>query len=152
VFFESDEIYTGPPITDAMIRAAETTLGYTLPADYVRLLFERNGGRPIRRRLATAFPTSWADDHIEIASIKGVGGMWGIDSESGLGSAAMIAEWDYPSIGIVLCDMPSGGHDAVMLDYTDRNYRAQPCVAYVDEDRVAREIAPTFTDFISRLY
>lgn len=152
MFFDEDETFTGPPLSDELIRSAEAAIGYALPTAYIQLLWERNGGRPHKRHLATPFPTSWADDHIEIASIKGVGGTWGIDSSSGLGSESMIAEWDYPAIGIVVCDMPSGGHDAVMLDYTRSNQGNQPSVAYIDEDRIVREVAPDFATFISRLY
>ena len=61
----------------------------------------------------------------------------------------MISEWGYPDIGIVVCDMPSAGHDAVMLDY--RSGLSEPAVAYVDEDRVPRVVARTFSDFIDHL-
>jgi hypothetical protein len=46
----------------------------------------------------------------------------------------MIDEWGYPEIGIVICDMPSGGHDTVMLDHWEGGL--EPSVAYVDEDRI----------------
>ncbi len=101
----------------------------------------------MRRCYRTKVPTSWAPDHIEIAGLLGLGGKWGIDSEDGNGSRAMIAEWEYPDIGVVICDMPSGGHDAVMLDYSGCGRDGEPAVVYVDEDRSVVLLASTFAEF-----
>lgn len=150
-FFEDDDYFTGPPIKDALIRAAETSLGVRLPPSYVELLRERNGGTPVRRCLRMDAPTSWAEDHIEIVGIRGVSGEWGIDSQDGLGSRDMISEWGYPDIGIVVCEMPSGGHDAVMLDYSGCGADGEPSVVYVDEDRSIRTVARSFSEFLHRL-
>lgn len=60
----------------------------------------------------------------------------------------MIAEWGYPEIGIVVCVMPSGGHDAVMLDYRSQG---EPSVVYVDEDREPRRVALNFEEFVAGL-
>ena len=38
------ESYIGKPVTDEDIKAAEADLGYTLPAAYIELLKNRNGG------------------------------------------------------------------------------------------------------------
>ena len=149
--FEDDEYYTGPPLTDALITSAERSLGVRLPSSYLDVLRTRNGGVPKARCFPTSFPTSWANDHVELSGIRGLGGTWGIESESALGSRALVREWGYPDIGLVLCDMPSGGHDAIMLDYRGCGPEAGPSVAYVDEDRVPRELAPTFADFVQRL-
>lgn len=148
--FADDDFYTGPPIDDAAVRAAEEHLGVTLPAAYVDLLRERNGGVPINGCLPTPFATSWADDHFEIRGILGVGGEWGIDSPV-QGSRSMIEEWGYPGVGVVLADTPSGGHDTVMLDYSECGPRGEPAVIYVDEDREPRRIADTFAEFLAGL-
>jgi hypothetical protein len=134
-------LVTGPTLTDAMVIAAEDRLGVRLPADYVQLLRTCNGGEPDRTMFPVDFPTSWAVDHIEIRSILGIGGEFGIDSE--FGSAYLIEEWEYPDIGVVVCNTPSGGHDTVMLDYRAGQV---PKVAYIDEDRVPRIIAQSFTE------
>lgn len=147
--FEDSTYYTGPDLTDALVASAESRLGYRLPCSYVELLQLRNGGAPRRRRFRTDFATSWAPDYFEISAVRGVGGPWGIDTDGPLSSRAMIEEWGYPEIGVVICDMPSGGHDAVMLDY--REGGLEPAVAYVDEDRAPRIIARTFTEFINHL-
>jgi len=141
--FEDEPYYTGPDLTDAMVTAAEESLGYPLPSSYVKLLRVQNGGVPMRRCFRTDFETSWAPTYFEIAGILGIG-VRGIEN-----SAYLIEEWGYPDIGIVFCDMPSGGHDAVMLDY--RSGMSEPAVAYIDEDRVPRVVAPTFFDFVKRL-
>ena len=126
-----------------MIKRAEDHLGVVLPKSYLDVLRQRNGGVPIRRCVPTPFTTSWAADHFKIAALLGLGGPRGIDTP-GLGSPYLIKEWGYPDIGIVICDMPSGGHDAVMLDYTAEG---EPAVAYIDEDRLPRRVAGSFSEF-----
>lgn len=149
-FFDPDDaFYTGPNATDALIADAQARLGYELPSSYIELLRIRNGGKPKNRCFRTAFPTTWAPDHFEISAIRGLGGPWGIDTPGGLSSASLVAEWGYPPVGLVICDMPSGGHDAVMLNYEDS--RPEPSVIYVDEDRQPKPIATTFADFIDKL-
>jgi hypothetical protein len=147
VQFEDGAYFTGPPVGDGMVTHAEAVLGVKLPQDYVELLREQNGGVPRNRCYPTEFPTSWAPDHIEISAILGVGGDQGVDAPNGRGSSGMIEEWGYPAIGVVICAMPSGGHDAVMLDYSESGPQGEPAVVYVDEDRVPRRIAESFTEF-----
>ncbi len=150
VEFTDSDYYTGPEITDRMVALAEDRLGVRLPDAYVRLLRVRNGGTTLRHCYAVPFPTSWADDHIDVGAILGVGGERGIDSDVGgmPRSPYMVAEWGYPPVGIVICDTPSGGHDTVMLDYTGGH---GPAVVYIDEDRVPRRIADTFEEFLANL-
>lgn len=150
-FFTDDDYYTGPPLTDRMVVEAEAILGVRLPQAYIALLRERNGGTPRRRCFRTPSPTSWAPDHIAIAGLRGIGGDWGIESAGSLGSAAMISEWGYPDIGIIICDMPSAGHDAVMLDYSACGGQGDPAVVYVDDDRSVLTLAATFAEFRDRL-
>ncbi|MFJ2926487.1 SMI1/KNR4 family protein [Streptomyces massasporeus] len=149
--FEDQDFYTGDRLDAGMVLRAEQTLGVRLPLSYVAVLELRNGGVPKRRCFRTDFPTSWAADHFEIRALLGIGGKWGIDSSSGMGSADLIAEWQYPEIGVVICDMPSGGHDAVMLDYSECGASGEPSVAYIDEDRIPRTAASSFRDFWDRL-
>ncbi|UUV30393.1 SMI1/KNR4 family protein [Amycolatopsis roodepoortensis] len=149
--FASEDMFTGPPVDDALIAETEKRLGYRLPSSYLDVLRRTNGGFLRRRRCPTSFPTSWADDHFEVRSLIGIGGARGIDSNGGHGSKDMIAEWGYPDIGIVLFDMPSGGHDAVMLDYRECDGDAEPSVVYLDEDRVPRRVARDFAEFLGLL-
>lgn len=131
----------------SLVRAFEAKKRLTLPKSYVELLRIRNGGSPRLPFYHTPFSTSWDDAGFEIKAIQGIGCEWGIDSVS-LGSDAMIAEWGYPEIGIVVCVMPSGGHDAVMLDYRSQG---EPSVVYVDEDREPRRVALNFEEFVAGL-
>ncbi|MBW5481908.1 SMI1/KNR4 family protein [Streptomyces bambusae] len=148
---EDSDYYTGPRLDSDMIRQAEKDLGVRLPGSYVEVLLLRNGGIPRDRCCPTPFPASWADDHFEISAIRGIGGAWGIDSSSGRGSSYLIEEWEYPEIGVVICDMPSAGHGTVMLDYSECGPEGEPAVAYVDEDRVPRRVAQSFGEFLARL-
>jgi len=147
--FDGSDHHTGLSLTSEMVREAEEKLGYTLPKTYVALLRERNGGGLLARCYPTPFPTSWADDHIQVDALLGLGGERGIDGP--FGSGYMIQEWGYPDIGIVAFDVPSGGHDAVLLDYSDCGLHGEPAVTYVDEDRVPRRVADTLADFIAGL-
>ena len=141
-FDEDNDFYTGPPLDEDMLGRAEETLGARLPRTYVEVLFHRNGGLLKRRCCPTEFPTSWAASHFEILALLGIRGDWGIDAP--LGSTYLISEWDYPEIGIVICAMPSGGHDAVMLDYSESGPEGEPAVACIDEDRIPRRVAGSF--------
>jgi hypothetical protein len=119
-FWDDSDYFTGPALTAEAVAGAEASLGYSLPAAYVELLRSRNGGCPRRACFPTATPTSWADDHIALSGIRGIGGKWGIDSPT-LGSKVMIEEWGYPRIGIVVGECPSAGHDEVIHVETERD-------------------------------
>jgi hypothetical protein len=150
---ESDGEFTGPPITEDMIRSAEESLGYKLPGSYLRLIRARNGGTPRRCCFRTQAPTSWASDHIQVVGIRGIGGEWGIDSED-LGSRYMIEEWGYPDVGIVVGETPSAGHETIMLDYSECGPEGEPRVIYVDTESDEPQVlvlAPDFETFVQGL-
>lgn len=147
--FTSDQYYVGDPLTDAVIQLSEARLGRQLPLALVELLCEQNGGTLKRQCLPVDFENSWAPDHIGVEALLGLGGERGMDSQ--FGSAYMIREWGYPDIGVVFATTPSGGHDALMLDYSDMDLKAEPSVTYIDEDRVPRQVANTFSDFLDQL-
>lgn len=147
--FFSDESALGPEITEEMVSRAEASLGVRLPKSYVALLREKNGGAPERRCFPMKRATSWAPDHFQVSTLLGIGFDEGIDGE--LGSRYLVGEWSYPDVGVVVFDTPSGGHDAVMLDYSESGRQGEPRVVYVDEDRVPMPVAATFADFIEGL-
>ncbi|MFG3348093.1 SMI1/KNR4 family protein [Streptomyces sp. NPDC048018] len=148
IFDQAEESeFVGPPVDAEMIRQAEDVLRVRLPKSYVDLLAVQNGGLLKNRCFPTEFANSWADDHICVDALWGVGGDWGVD----VVSPGLIAEWQYPEIGVVLGITPSAGHDTVMLDYSECGPLGEPSVAYVDEDRVPRRLADSFTEFVNGL-
>ncbi len=127
----ASKTYTGSPIVAETIRQAESELGYMLPLSYIELISNKNGGIPKNTCFPSKKKTCWANDHVAISGIHGIN-----DHELSLlgkqGSRFMIEEWGYPSIGIVVCDTPTGGHDAIMLDYRKRGKGGEPVVVHVD--------------------
>ncbi|WP_197675721.1 SMI1/KNR4 family protein [Micromonospora auratinigra] len=85
--------------------------------------------------------------HVHLHVVTGIGYEHGIDEMS----AYLIAEWDYPEIGVVLGVTESAGHDTVMLDYSACGPDGEPAVSHVDEDRVPRRIADSFDEFLRGL-
>ncbi|MCH5583519.1 SMI1/KNR4 family protein [Shimazuella sp. AN120528] len=152
-FWDESDYYTNPiPVSDEMIDHAQQKLGYKLPQSYIALIKTKNGGIPINTCFPTNTPTSWAEDHIEIENIRGIGGDYGIDSEQTRGDA----ELGYPvEIGFIICDCPSAGHDAIMLDYSLCGKEGEPRVIHVDveisDDPIITILADNFETFIKGL-
>jgi hypothetical protein len=149
---EDDEL--PKKLTDEMVEKAEKKLGYKLPKSFIELLKSRNGGYPINTCFPTSEKTSWAEDHIEIETIFGIGVEDSIDDE--YGSNYLIEEWEYPAIGIVICRCPSAGHDTVMLDYSECGKEGEPKVVHIDTETENGEpkvtvLAQDFATFIKGL-
>lgn len=139
--------YVGPELTDELVRAAEESLGYKLPAAYLDLLRVQNGGLPRRR----CFPVGRG--HVEITGLYGVGGWYGIDNPD-RGSRYAVWEWGYPDVGVVIAPTPSGGHDAVLLDYSESGPAGEPRVIHVEAEDTkprVRVLAPDFAAFVAGL-
>jgi hypothetical protein len=136
--------YVGPELTDGSVCAAEEALGYKLPAAYLRLLRVQNGGLPRRR----CFPAGRG--YVEVTGLYGVGGWYGIDSPD-RGSRYMIREWGYPEVGIVIAPTPWGGHDAVMLDYSECGPAGEPRVIHVETEAARPRVRVLATDFAAFL-
>ncbi|ASA24771.1 SMI1/KNR4 family protein [Paenibacillus donghaensis] len=147
------EEYISEPPSDELITSVEAELGYKLPGFYIELMKQQNGGIPVNTAFATDEATSWAEDHIEISAIMGIGrdkpySLCGSD-----GSLFMIEDWGYPDIGVVICDCPSAGHDVVMLDYRACGRDGEPAVIHVDQeaDYEITLLANSFESFIRGL-
>jgi tetratricopeptide (TPR) repeat protein len=145
--------YVSAPPTDELIASLEQELGYKLPASYIALMQTQNGGIPLHTNYPTEEATSWADDHIAISGIMGIGRDKSYSLGGDLGSSFMIEEWGYPNIGIVICDCPSAGHDVVMLDYRLCGPEGEPSVVHVDQenDYEITYLAPDFETFVRGL-
>ena len=145
--------YVEPAPTDDLILSIEEELGYKLPAAYIALMKTHNGGVPVNTRFPTDEATSWADDHVAISGIAGIGRtkLYSLCGE--MGSQFMIEEWGYPEIGVCVCDCPSAGHDMIMLDYSACGHSGEPTVIHVDQEDEYRitALAPDFESFIRGL-
>lgn len=145
--------YVGEPPTDELIASVEEELGYKLPASYIALMKQQNGGIPKNTCFPTEEATSWAEDHIAITSIMGIGREKSYSLCGDTGSQFMIEDWGYPDIGVVICDCPSAGHDVVMLDYRACGPDGEPEVIHVDQesDYEITFLADNFETFIKGL-
>ncbi|UIO42500.1 SMI1/KNR4 family protein [Brevibacillus brevis] len=145
--------YQSDPPTDELIASIEEELGYKLPASYLALMKQQNGGIPKNTCFPTEDPTSWAEDHIAITGILGIGREKSYSLCGDLGSQFMIEDWGYPDIGVVICDCPSAGHDVVMLDYRACGRDGEPEVIHVDQesDYEITFLAENFEAFIRGL-
>jgi hypothetical protein len=149
----ADREYVGDSVTDGMVRAAEDALGYKLPASYVALLENHNGGLPLRTCHGTDTPTSWADDHVALTGIFGVDNRKPCSLCGEHGSRFWIEEWGYPPIGVYFADCPSAGHDMLCLDYRECGPDGEPRVVHVDQefDFKITLVADDFEQFIRGL-
>jgi tetratricopeptide (TPR) repeat protein len=147
------ESYQSEPPTDVLIDSIEKELGYKLPSSYIHLMKNQNGGVPKNTNFPTQEPTSWAEDHIAITGIMGIGREKSYSLCGDLGSPFMIEEWGYPDIGVVICDCPSAGHDVVMLDYRACGKDGEPEVVHVDQedDYEITFLADNFEEFVKGL-
>ncbi|WP_152395927.1 SMI1/KNR4 family protein [Paenibacillus guangzhouensis] len=145
--------YLSEPPTDELIASIEEELGYKLPSSYIALMKQQNGGIPKNTCFRAEEPTSWAEDHIAITGILGIGREKSYSIGGDLGSRFMIEEWGYPDIGVVICDCPSAGHDVVMLDYRACGRDGEPEVIHVDQedDYEITYLADNFEAFIRGL-
>ena len=139
--------------TEALINEIEDELGYKLPESYVFLMKQQNGGIPVNTCFPTQEPTSWADNHVAIRSIMGIGHDKEYAICGALGSQFRIDEWGYPPLGIAICDCPSAGHDMIFLDYRECGSKGEPKVVHIDQEQDYKItfLADTFEDFIRGL-
>ncbi len=149
----SFENYVEAPPTVESIAMVEKELGYKLPASYIELMRTQNGGLVNKTCFPTEVPTSYADDHIGISGLFGIGNSKTYSLCGSLGSKFMIEEWGYPDIGVCICDTPSAGHDLVMLDYSECGPAGEPRVVHIDQemDFETTLLALTFEAFIRGL-
>lgn len=145
--------YVSDPPSDELIASVEEELGYKLPAAYIWLMKQHNGGIPVNTCYPCDEPTCWADDHVAITGIFGIGREKSCSLCGELGSQFMIDEWEYPAIGVAICDCPSAGHDMIFLDYRDCGPQGDPAVVHVDQenDYKITHLADSFEEFIRGL-
>lgn len=143
------ESYIGKPVTNKAIKDAEIELGYTLPAAYIELLNNHNGG--------VLNKNCFINNDGECVYVTGI---YGIDRDKKnsifgeFGNEFWISKWEYPPIGVVVADTISGGHDMIFLDYRECGPTGEPKVVRVDQegDYSITLLADSFGDFIKQLY
>lgn len=147
------EAYVEQSPTDELIYAVEQELGYKLPASYIELMKRHNGGIPKNTCFPTTTATSWAEDHIAITDIMGIGQTKTYSLCGDLGSQFKIDEWEYPDTGVYICNCPYAGHDMVMLDYSDCGNDGEPTVVHIDQENEYCKtfLAKDFESFIRGL-
>jgi hypothetical protein len=139
-FWGDSEYCTGPPLTAAAVRKAEKQFGYKLPEAYLRLLRIRNGGSPRKPYFHIDGLAGWSAGYFRINRLRGIGHKdWSIDTND-MGD-------NYPDIGLIIGDTPSGGHDAVMLDYSQCGPKGEPRVVHAVQGCHASEVTVLATDF-----
>lgn len=145
--------YISDPPSDERIASVEEELGYKLPAAYIWLMKQHNGGIPVNTCYPSDEPTGWAEDHVAITGIFGIGREKSCSLCGELGSQFMIDEWGYPAIGVAICDCPSAGHDMIFLDYRACGPQGEPAVVHVDQenDYKITHLADSFEEFIRGL-
>lgn len=145
--------YVCDPPSDELITEIEVELGYKLPASYIWLMKQHNGGIPVNTCFPTNTPTSWAENHVAITGIFGIGKKKTYSLCGELGSQFMIDEWEYPAIGVAICDCPSAGHDMIFLDYRECGSQGEPKVVHIDQecDYAITPLADSFEEFIRGL-
>lgn len=147
--YSKNEYISESPVEE-IISKVEEEIQYKLPKAYVELMKLHNGGLVNKCYYKIKTSTSWAEDHIAIDGIYGIG----FDKSNSLcgefGSRFWIDEWEYPDIGVVICDCPSASHDMVFLDYRECGKDGEPSVVHIDQefDYKITKLVNSFEEFI----
>ncbi|HEX5222249.1 MAG TPA: SMI1/KNR4 family protein [Verrucomicrobiae bacterium] len=127
--------YVQPPLTDAAVAAAEAKIGHKLPADYLNLLRQQNGGY-IRYSLPDRVHDTIAGIGPRFPSLENFD--WS-ECQEFVG---------FPLTGLVPFD--GDGHWHLCLDY--RHCKDAPAVTYVDiECDHETPVAASFKDYLGEL-
>lgn len=137
----------------ALIKSIEAELGYQLPSSYIELMGQQNGGIPINTVFSTSKPSSWAENHVALTGILGIGREKDYSLCGGLGSHFMMKEWGYPNLGIYFGDCPSAGHDLIAMDFRKNGKQGEPQIVHVSQsqDFEITFLADNFQTFIEGL-
>ena len=137
-----------PAVSPAMVQHVEATLGVALPAEYLALLKIQNGGYTRGFVFPTSQRTSWAEDHVALDELNGIGPYEALPKglHNIYNSTYMTAEWDLPQSQVLLA---GDGHWWISLDYRSRS---SPSVRWLAVDSGEDlELAPSFADFLADL-
>ncbi|MEU8660589.1 SMI1/KNR4 family protein [Actinoplanes philippinensis] len=149
----AEETYRGVYPTEDLVSSVEAELGFRLPSSYVALMRMRNGGIPRDTCVPAPSRTTWADDHVALNAIMGIGREKECSLAGSMGTRHYVEEWGYPEIGVYFADCPSAGHDMIAFDYRDCGPEGEPRVVHVDQEVDYRitVLAPDFASFLQAL-
>ena len=130
-----------------MVAHAQTLLDVCLPEDFVSLLRIQNGGSTIGFVFPTQQRTSWAEDHVPLDELYGIGpAEVSSRAQDILDTEYLTREWGLPPKQVVIA---GDGHWWITLDY---RAGAVPSVVFVEVEAAdALQLAPTFQEFLSGL-
>jgi hypothetical protein len=137
-----------PALSPTMVQHVEATLGVALPVEYLALLTIQNGGYTRGFVFPTSQRTSWAEDHVALDDLNGIGPYEALPNglHNIYNSTYMAAEWDLPQSQVLLA---GDGHWWISLDYRSRS---TPSVRWLAiESGEDLELAPSFADFLAGL-
>lgn len=145
--------YISEPFSDELLAEVENELGFKLHQDYIEFMRHQNGGIPFNCRYPTETPTSWAEDHIAITGIFGIGRTKRYSLCGEGGNELWIEEWEYPDDCVYFADCPSGGHDMVAFDYSECGRDGEPCIVHIDQELDYHKtfLAKDFATFVKGL-
>lgn len=140
----------GPPLSRQLVAEAERVLRVTLPADLVSLLRCQNGGYVTDDFAAcpTTRATSWADDHVILNEIAGIGST---EVLSLLDSPYLNEEWGQPPELVLLS---GDGHWWIALDYRQCEPGGEPPVVFYENESEPHDelrLATSFREFVCLL-
>ncbi|WP_162921748.1 SMI1/KNR4 family protein [Listeria costaricensis] len=142
-----DKSYRDRYPTKQIVHQIEQHLTIQLPASYTYLMRHAgNGGIPRRYH----FPLPNQNGYITIQGFMPIG----FEAPNAIcGTYATQfwqQEWQYPNVGLVIADTPSGGHELIFLDYRSPG---EPAVVLVDQenDFAITPLAANFEAFICGL-
>lgn len=69
----ADENYQEAPFTPEILAAVESELGYKLPQSFIELMAVQNGGIFVKNCFPTTQRNSWAENHVQICEVSGIG-------------------------------------------------------------------------------
>lgn len=154
-FWEDDDesdAYTCEPLTDEMVAKAEKKLGYKLPASYIALLQNRNGGMPYNCYFRSEEPMLYGYCFVVARVILGIGKK-STSLCGASGNTSLIKRLGYPKIGVAIAYAPQAKEGLVFLDYRECGPEGEPKVVFVERenDFAIKPLADNFEEFISNL-
>lgn len=145
--FWDSNYYNNSPLTDKMIKQAESELGVKLPDTFLDLLKIQNGGYTKGFAFPMAVKTTWSDNHVPLTELFGI--VINKESDSAhniMLSEYMIREWGLPEKQVLLT---GDGHWWITLDY---RHGDTPSIRWIDcECGEDIHVANSFDEFYNGL-